>query len=60
MIEIKNLQVAYDADVHGDEAVFARLFTRHIACHDDDRDRAASEDARAAGERAICEGWVAS
>jgi hypothetical protein len=59
VIEIKNMHVAYDADVQGDEAVFARLFARETACYDDERDRAASAEASAAGERALSEGRAA-
>jgi hypothetical protein len=51
VITIKDLQVVFDADTDGDEAVFDRLFARHMARHEAaarrsrDDDRQADEDA---------------
>ena len=60
MITIEHLQVLYDAQRQRDEARFAELFRRHIACHDDQRERAADAEAQAQRERAVGEarrGW---
>jgi hypothetical protein len=60
MITIEHLQVLYDAQRQRDEARFAELFRQHIACHDDQRERAADAEAQAQRERAVGEarrGW---
>lgn len=59
MITIEHLEVLFDAERQRDEAVFAQLFARHIARHEDERERAAAADARAACERSIPEGRAA-
>jgi hypothetical protein len=46
VITIKDLQVVYDADVD-DEAVFARLFERHMARHEAAARRSRADDRQA-------------
>lgn len=56
MITIEHLEVLFDAERERDEAVFARLFARHIAEHDVQRDRARAADERARAERGLSGG----
>lgn len=56
MITIEHLEVMFDAERQRDEIVFAQLFARHIARHDDQRTQAADIEARAQCERKITEG----
>jgi hypothetical protein len=53
MITIEHLEVLFDAERQRDEARFAELFRQHIACHDDQRARAAEAEARAQCERKV-------
>ena len=56
MITIEHLDVQFDAERQRDENVFAQLFARHIARHDEQRVRHADAEARAHCERAVSEG----
>jgi len=56
MITIELLEVLFDAERQRDEAIFAQLFARHIARHDDQRTHAAEADARASAERSVSDG----
>jgi hypothetical protein len=56
MITIEQLDVAYDGAQQPDEHVFARLFARHIAAHEDRRERAEAQEAQARSERSTSEG----
>jgi DNA-binding GntR family transcriptional regulator len=53
VITIEHLEVLYDAIAERDEAVFARLFDRHIAEHDAQRDRTEADDRQARAERSL-------
>ena len=53
MITIEHLEVLFDAVAERDEAVFARLFSRHIAEHDAERERAKADDRQARAERSL-------
>jgi hypothetical protein len=56
VITIEQLEVRFDAERQHDEIVFAQLFARHIASHDERRVRAADADERARCERSVAEG----
>jgi hypothetical protein len=56
MITIEQLDVLFDAERQGDEAVFARLFARHIARYDAQRTSDADAEERARRERSVFEG----
>ena len=56
MVTIHNLEVSLDVKGEDDEAVFARLFARHIAAWSRERDddvkrRASQQTLRALGDR---------
>ncbi len=53
MITIENLEVAFDAERERDELVFASLFARYIARHEEQRTRNAESAARTDAERAV-------
>lgn len=53
MITIEHLEVIFDAERQRDELVFAQLFERHIARHDERRGHDAEAEARACRERAV-------
>lgn len=53
MITIEHLEVLFDAERQRDEAVFARLFARHIADHENERERAKAEEQQASSERSL-------
>jgi hypothetical protein len=52
MITIEHLEVLFDAERQRDELVFAQLFARYIARHDEQRSRATEAEAQARRERA--------
>jgi hypothetical protein len=56
VIEIAHLEVMFEAERQRDEIVFAQLFARYIARHDDQRTHAAGVEARASAERSVSEG----
>jgi hypothetical protein len=56
VITIEQLEVRFDAERQRDELVFAALFARHIASHDEQRTRAADAEERARCERSVSEG----
>jgi hypothetical protein len=53
VITIEHLEVLFDAERQRDEAVFARLFARHIAEHEGQRERARADEQRARDERSL-------
>jgi len=56
MITIEILEVLFDAERQRDEVVFAQLFARHIARHEDQRANATQTESRACAERSVTEG----
>jgi hypothetical protein len=52
-VTIEYLEIRFDAERQRDEAVFAELFARHIAAHDDERERAKADAEQARAERSL-------
>ena len=53
MITIEHLQILFDAEREADEAVFARLFSRHAAQQEAARRNEQEDAAQAADDRSL-------